>query len=1211
MAEAVAPAVVGRGDGHGPGRLARGRRAEWRRRLRTRAGQENIYILDGHVSRVRRRRAVPVGRRTRPAVEAEPEAQALEAEAEPEDAALEEVAPGVSAPRAVLVSAGRPGQFSAPRSVSLVAWNQRRSFALHADALADFLAILKRCRWELCAVAAAWRWRESGRYEHGEFVCLWSQRVYVDVGKQHYGVGLFLHRSVLPSLRSWLPVSSRVLVARFSLARGRFLTVMAVYAPVSSQTSARKAFFREVREVAQSVAQSDFFAIVGDVNSQVGRAMDASQGGVLGPEWDSVGLGTGGADLFALCEALGLCVASTFFRHPASARRSHELIGGGTITNDHVLVRREQLSCVQDVRVRQGDERLNLGFCRSDHHPLVTTLCVKMRAEYGGGVRVCAARARPDLRLLACRPVAERYAEVVEQQLEKLGNGEVEYENLAAVLKAAAEEVVPQQVAARGPTAGLSDVVRRLSEERAALYRQAGAAGTLRDPTVRERLRTLRRQLRNRQTREQRRAMTAVADRLQRLERAGSAAQFYSELARASEARQPQGDVLDAQGRLCTRDADRAAAFRAHFSPLLNGAGGRPSEAVREEFKARAASAVRAADSPAPSEAQVLEAVSQQKLGRAADEFGMSSDLMRAAATPGSRLAALLTDHVADVWRDRAMPRERCRSVMVPIYKNKGDRQAVTNYRGVTLVQFLWRVVMRLVMGPTMIPGVEAILPEAQCGSRPQRGCVDQLFSLRILQDQALAQRVALYAAFIDLAKAFDSIDRALLFDMLAACGFPVNEVEIFESMYSSTTCAVRSGREVGEGFETSVGVQQGCISGSWCFCLFLHFVFDPILDELNELGVSLRLRARDGRCLDARELRAGKEAGVFGLGVLFIVDDTTLLSDTVEGLRRGLALVYERLTAFGLVVNAQKSDAIAFAGIISHQCVVCERQDGRDSQTLLCEVCGRACHVSCAGLNEVPEGEWWCDGCGGEVARDGVSQGCGQDPVDSPLLPFGDGFIAWTDSVKYLGAHLTADCGLTVELTYRIRLARAAYRRLRPLVAGGRMARGMRGTFARAFSSLTQSVLLYGSAAWALAEPELERLEVVQRGLLRQALPLARRRDVSNKKLYELFRVPSVATLWAREQLRWLGHLARADGGRIAQRLLGAVRAEAGRVGRGNRGATLLGGFGQKGVLLEHLERHLTATARRRFFDGERGEWFRLAQHKNKWRAFVNAVKA
>ena len=97
------------------------------------------------------------------------------------------------------------------------------------------------------------------------------------------------------------------------------------------------------------------------------------------------------------------------------------------------------------------------------------------------------AHMRPNLRLLACRPIAERYVAAVESRLVKLGDGEVKYEEIADVMKAAAAEVVPPLVAARGPQA-VSDVLRRLSEERDALYRQAGAAGTLRDPVVRERL---------------------------------------------------------------------------------------------------------------------------------------------------------------------------------------------------------------------------------------------------------------------------------------------------------------------------------------------------------------------------------------------------------------------------------------------------------------------------------------------------------------------------------------------------------------------------------------------------------------------------------------------------------------------------------------------------------------------------------------------------
>ena len=320
-----------------------------------------------------------------------------------------------------------------------------------------------------------------------------------------------------------------------------------------------------------------------------------------------------------------------------------------------------------------------------------------------------------------------------------------------------------------------------------------------------------------------------------------------------------------------------------HFSRVLGEAGGQVCPAVRAEFAARAAAAVREEEVEAPGEPAVLAAVEAQGLGKSADELGVCADMVRAAAVPGGAVAVALTRIVADVWRSGVMPAERCRSLLVALYKNKGDPQQATNYRGVVLVQFLWRVVMRLLLGPRVIPGIEERLPETQCGGRPQRGCVDQLFALRLLQEQAYARRVPLFAVFIDLAKAFDSLDRALLFDMLASCGFSESVVRIFRSMYSQTTCAVRRGRTVGDSFPTSIGIQQGCISGSWCFNLFLHFALEPILDELAELGVELRMRASDGRHLDARELRAGAEGGLFRLGVLFIVDDTTLVSDSVE----------------------------------------------------------------------------------------------------------------------------------------------------------------------------------------------------------------------------------------------------------------------------------------------------------------------------------------
>jgi hypothetical protein len=114
--------------------------------------------------------------------------------------------------------------------------------------------------------------------------------------------------------------------------------------------------------------------------------------------------------------------------------------------------------------------------------------------------------------LLACRGIAEKYAEAVERRMEKVAETEeAGYEGLAEVLRVVAEEVIPASVTARGP-ARVSDVAASLARERDALYREAAAANRLREPEVREALRVLRRKLRSRRCKDRWREMSAVAD---------------------------------------------------------------------------------------------------------------------------------------------------------------------------------------------------------------------------------------------------------------------------------------------------------------------------------------------------------------------------------------------------------------------------------------------------------------------------------------------------------------------------------------------------------------------------------------------------------------------------------------------------------------------------------------------------------------------------
>ena len=48
--------------------------------------------------------------------------------------------------------------------------------------------------------------------------------------------------------------------------------------------------------------------------------------------------------------------------------------------------------------------------------------------------------------------------------------------------------------------------------------------------------------------------------------------------------------------------------------------------------------------------------------------------------------------------------------------------------------------------------------PESQCGFRSNRGTIDMIFVLRQIQKKCREQNMGLYAAFVDLTKAFDTV---------------------------------------------------------------------------------------------------------------------------------------------------------------------------------------------------------------------------------------------------------------------------------------------------------------------------------------------------------------------------------------------------------------------------------------------------------------------
>ena len=106
----------------------------------------------------------------------------------------------------------------------------------------------------------------------------------------------------------------------------------------------------------------------------------------------------------------------------------------------------------------------------------------------------------------------------------------------------------------------------------------------------------------------------------------------------------------------------------------------------------------------------------------------------------------------------------------------------------------------------------ECAIVEEQCGFRQGRGCIDQVFAVRQVCEKYLANWKYVFWAFMDLEKAYDTIDRHGMWQMLRVYGVRGKLLKAVQSFYVDSRACVRVGNDVSESFPVNVGLRQGCV---------------------------------------------------------------------------------------------------------------------------------------------------------------------------------------------------------------------------------------------------------------------------------------------------------------------------------------------------------------------------------------------------------------
>ena len=103
----------------------------------------------------------------------------------------------------------------------------------------------------------------------------------------------------------------------------------------------------------------------------------------------------------------------------------------------------------------------------------------------------------------------------------------------------------------------------------------------------------------------------------------------------------------------------------------------------------------------------------------------------------------------------KRMPEEWRRSVLIPIYKNKGYAQCCGNYRGIKLMSYTMKVWEKIIEA-RLRDKVE--ISKQQYAFMPEKGTTDAMFALRMLMEKYRKVQRELHCVFVDLEKTYNRV---------------------------------------------------------------------------------------------------------------------------------------------------------------------------------------------------------------------------------------------------------------------------------------------------------------------------------------------------------------------------------------------------------------------------------------------------------------------
>ena len=477
-----------------------------------------------------------------------------------------------------------------------------------------------------------------------------------------------------------------------------------------------------------------------------------------------------------------------------------------------------------------------------------------------------------------------------------------------------------------------------------------------------------------------------------------------------------------------------------------------------------------------PTLQEVVTAIHSLKKGKAAGPDGVPAELLQIG---GELTAEWLHRLYTSFWDDplNTYPEGLSESVIVMIGKPGKDLSKPENYRPIALLPTALKVLEKIILA-RMQETLEKRLFRCQAGFVRSRQMSEHSLTLRILAEQALANRDWFVGVFIDIKAAYDHVPRAKLLQILGHHGVPQGLLDLLNAMYSRSSFRVRHGTDTSSKRYIAKGLPQGSLLSPLLFNLFMQGLLDEYIQELDRNGLRGILRRKavnDGNVHWPPRPDPGGE--LFGIRILVYADDITLLANSQPEAAGMAKLLHTIGLRYGLTLSPSKSS-------------------------------------------------WAHFGSTDPQATTPLYLGDRGEPHDPNLeIPF-------SENIKYLGKIFDQTADEDALLNARVKAAWKCFFKNKRVLTKKSLSSGIRLRYANA---TVMATLYFGLETLTLKASSVSRIARFERALLRKVLVIPWRRDMPPSIVRETAARALKQEIWAPQKTRMrrlqlIGHILRSD---------------------------------------------------------------------------------